>query len=139
MYDGIKMNVSEGLERNGIQIQRILDNYFFIDPCEKIFDLMEKNYFFDFLEDAVEIVKGHYDEFKIYLFDVENEGEDSIVLVGFVFCKENSSNSESYDVLRKAFQEFSDKVQLIESLFLVLPIDDDEDFKKAYAGELYDR
>ena len=139
MYDGIKMNVSEGLERNGIQIQRILDNYFFIDPCEKIFDLMEKNYFFDFLEDAVEIVKGHYDEFKIYLFDVENEGEDSIVLVGFVFCKENSSNSESYDVLRKAFQEFSDKVQLIESLFLVLPIDDDEDFKKAYNGELYDR
>ena len=139
MYDGIKMNVSEGLERNGIQIQRILDNYFFIDPCEKIFDLMEKNYFFDFLEDAVEIVKGHYDEFKIYLFDVENESEDSIVLVGFVFCKENSSNSESYDVLRKAFQEFSDKVQLIESLFLVLPIDDDEDFKKAYAGELYDR
>ncbi|MDO5819956.1 MAG: hypothetical protein Q4P11_06490 [Methanobrevibacter sp.] len=139
MYDGIKMNVSEGLERNGIQIQRILDNYFFIDPCEKVFDLMEKNYFFDFLEDAVEIVKGHYDEFKIYLFDVENESEDSIVLVGFVFCKENSSNSESYDSLRKAFQEFSDKVQLIESLFLILPIDDDEDFKKAYAGELYDR
>ena len=138
MYDGINMNVSKGLERNGIQIQRILDNYFFIDPGEEVFDLMRKNYFFDFLEDAVEIVKVHYDEFKIYLFDLESERKDSMVLIGFVFCKENSSDSESYDKLRNALQEFSEKVELIESLFLVLPIDDEDDFKKLYSGELHD-
>ena len=138
MYDGISMNVSKGLERNGIQIQRILDNYFFIDPNEEVFDLMRKNYFFDFLEDAVEIVKRHYDEFKIYLFDIESQRDGSMVLIGFVFCKENTSDSDSYNKLNNAFQEFSDNVELIKSLFVVLPIEDEEDFKKAYDGELYD-
>ena len=98
MYDGISMNVSKGLERNGIQIQRILDNYFFIDPNEEVFDLMRKNYFFDFLEDAVEIVKRHYDEFKIYLFDIESQRDSSMVLIGFVFCKENSSRIPVYQL-----------------------------------------
>ena len=118
MYDGISMNVSKGLERNGIQIQRILDNYFFIDPNEEVFDLMRKNYFFDFLEDAVEIVKRHYDEFKIYLFDIESQRDSSMVLIGFVFCKENTSDSDSYNKLNMLIKnrEKNLAVKLINSI-----------------------
>lgn len=137
MYNGIRMSVSEGLERNGMQIQRILNNYFFIDPGRQVFDLMQKNYFFDFLEDAVDIVKGYYDEYKIYMFDIESEVDGSLTFFGFVFCRDDC-DSNNREELNKALLEFAIESKLIKCLFLVNPIDDEDYFQKAYDGELWD-
>ena len=134
MFSTLSMYPGKDSTRDGKEIQKILNNYFFIDPEREVFDLMRENWFFDLLEDVSKLTEKHYDEYKIYVFSTIGNN-DVLILFSMIFCNDNFSNSKSFDLLSYEVSRLEKEIYSIKPLFLVFPIEDEEDFKRVMKGD----
>lgn len=137
MFFGTLENIKEDSKRDGIEIQRILDDYFFLENGEmKFIDLFNEDWFIDYLEEFSALVREHYDEFKINMScDTTTKGDDFIMAI--VTAKRDVSEKSKAILVDYLLDQLALNYPQYDLNMFIFEVKSEETFRRLMSGEFF--
>ncbi|MBR5504295.1 MAG: hypothetical protein IKV87_07635 [Methanobrevibacter sp.] len=135
---GIEMKVKDGSKRKGSEMQRIVDNYLFLDRGDgKFFRLVEEEWFVDYLEECAEIVSKHYETFRIQMICAP-AADGSYFSLGLVFARHDENLESKSELVNLLLAELNRKYPQMDILMFVHEISDPAEYERLQSGAYLD-
>lgn len=131
--------VKEGSKRSGTEIQKIIDNYIFLETGEGNFiPLFDEKWFIDYLEEFAKIIDDNYDDLKITIACPTDIRDEKFILA-IALAKLSPSDKSKYDYVKSELLKLECKYSQMDINMFLMEVDSSEDFSRYKSGAFLER
>ena len=138
MSPKVEMHVSKDFKRSQEEIQDLLKKFMFLENGrDNVVELFGEEWFLDYLEEIVELLKKDYNEFLVYITYVKDKkGNGSINGIANVICKKKSS--KRHGKIQFQMEQIKIKYPQIETSMALMEIPEEEKYDLSNTREFFD-